>query len=150
MDAFYYTEYYLVDALRLARHFAEKNDGVLSEGIGVAKPFPAPPKTGEFPSGDVRFVRVECQDAMYCVAFVSEDDPPAGERKFRNKSLYRVLVGEEIRRCRQLKGMSLREVADKSGFRVHSLERIEEGRWDFDIAQLGVIVDALGAEVKIL
>ena len=149
MDIFYFTENYLADAIRLARHFAEKYDGVLSEGIGVAKPFPAPPKTGAFLSVDVRFVRVECRDRMYCVAFVSEDNPPVSERKYRNKSLYRVLMGEEIKAARERRGISLGEVAERSGFREHSLQRIEEGRWDFDMSQLGVILEAIGAKVKI-
>ena len=150
MEVFYYTEYYLADALRLAQHFAERHEGKLSEGIGAAKPFPAPTKTGEFPSQDVRFIRVESPDRMYCVAFVSEDEPPASERKCRNKSLYRVLVGEEVRKAREGRGLSLEEVSEKSGFRPHSLQRIEEGRWDYDVAQLGVILDALGAKVKIV
>ena len=149
METLYYTEYYLVDALRLAEHFAEKG-GRITEGIGSADDFPKPPKTGEFAEPDVRFVRVELPDRTFAVAFVTEDDPPRSERKFRNKSLYRVLVGEQIRACRERRRMTLEEVAELSGFRAHSLERIEEGRWDIDIAQLGVILDALAAQLKVV
>ena len=149
METIRFTEYYLCDAIRLASHFAEKYGGSISEGIGDSSLFPNPPKTGAFSSQDVRFARVDGGSQSFGVAFVSEDEPPIGERKYRNKSLYRVLVGEEIRRFRTERGMSLKEVADKSGFREHSLERLEEGRFDFDIAQLGVVLDALGGKVRI-
>ena len=149
METLYYTEYYLVDAIRLADHFAESG-GRISEGIGDSSLFPKPPKTGEFPAGEVRFVRVEVGDRTYAVAFITNNDPPAGEWKYRNKSLYRVLMGEQIKRCRERRGLSIEEVASISGFRPHSLVRIEEGRWDIDIAQLGVILDALAAQVRII
>lgn len=145
METQYFTEYYLVDALRLASHFAERYNGTITEGIGDAALFPQQGKG--FPSEDTRFIRVECKDRIYAVAFTSEEEPT--ELKHRNKSLYRVLVGEEVRQAREKRGMSIEEVAEKSGFRPHSIGRIEEGRWDFDIPQLGLILDAMGATLKI-
>ena len=143
-----FIEYYFCDALRLAQHLAEVHEGTISEGIGDSSLFPVPPKFG-FSSPDVRFLRVE-GNQDFEIGFVSQDNPPADAIKHRNKSLYRVLVGEELRKARKEKGLSLKEVADKSGFRSHSLEMVEDGRYDFDIAQLGTILDAIGAKVKIV
>ena len=149
METHYFTEQYLADALRLAEYLARKG-GKISEGIGYSSYFPNPPKEGAFPADEVRYLRVECPDRTYAVAFVSDDDPPAEERKYRNRSLHRLKVGEQIKACRERRGMTLKEVADLSGFRVHSLARIEEGRWDLDVGQLGIILDALAAEVHIV
>ena len=143
-----FIEYYFCDALRLAQHLAERYGGTISEGIGDASNFPMPPKFG-FKSDDVRFLRVEGKISAE-VGFISQDVPPAEAVKHRNKSLYRVLVGEELQRMRLEKGLTLDEVAEKSGFRSHSLGRVEEGRYDFDIAQLGTILDAMGAGIKII
>lgn len=147
MDKQRFVEYYFCDAMRLALHLAGKYDGVISEGIGNACEFPIPDRfnTG---SEDLRFLRVEgVRD--FEVGFVSQDVPPSDAIKHRNKSLYRLLVGEELKRFRQSRGISLKDAAQKSGFRMHSLEMVEEGRYDFDIAQLGAILDAIGARVKI-
>ncbi len=143
-----FIEYYFCDALRLAEHFANVYDGTISEGIGDASGFPVPPKFG-FKSNDVRFLRVEGKKDFE-IGFISQETPPAEAIKHRNKSIHRVLVGEELHRVRIDLGLSLKEVADRSGFRPHSLEMVEQGRYDFDIAQLGTILDAIGARVKIL
>ena len=144
----YYTEYYLADAMRLANYFAERYGGTLSEALGDVSLFPNPPKR-PFQSSDVRFIRVDCGALMFGVAFVSDQEPPEEERKYRNKSLYRVLAGDEVRKARERKGMTIQEVAEKTGFRPHAIERFEEGRYDFDLMQFGVILDAIGCKLKV-
>ena len=148
MEVQRFTEHYLADALRLASHFAERYNGTLSEGIGDAGIFPFPPK--EIVNiDDARFVRVDGDGFNAEIAFVSSQEPKPGDAKIRNRSLYRVLVGEEIRRVRMEKGMTLERLSELSGLRAHSLQRIEEGRWDMDIRQLGWILEALGVTIKL-
>lgn len=142
-----FVEYFLCDALRLAEHFAKVHGGKISEGIGDTSLFPCPPKY-DVKSNDIRFLRVE-GEKCFEIGFISQDDPPAEASKHRNKYIHRVLVGEELRRARLKSGMSINEVADRSGYRPHTLEMVEQGRYDFDIAQLGTVLDAIGARVSI-
>lgn len=135
-------EKYLCDALRLATYLAEKYGASLSEGIGDSSKFP-----GRFDSGDVRFIRVSKGETLYEIAFSTEDAPD--HYKHRNKGIHRVMIGEEIKRVREAKGMSLEELADKTDFKAHSLLWIEQGRYDIDVAQLGIILDALGVKVTL-
>ena len=60
------------------------------------------------------------------------------------------MIGEEIRRVREEKGISLEELAGKTDFKVHSLLWIEQGRYDIDVTQLGIILDALGVKIKLI
>lgn len=150
METKRFTEYYFEDALRLAQHFTEKHNATMTATQGSAAKFPL--VGGQpFPSEKLDVISVSKFDVTVCeVAFISHDAPSEENRKYRNRSLYRVLVGEEIERVRREKNISLVELAEKTGFRPHSLQRIEEGRWDIDVAQLGVILDALGVEIHLI
>ena len=142
-----FTEHFLADAIRLAQYFAEKHNGTISDGIGDACIFPFPPKEMANLT-DARFIRVEGERFFAEIAFVTSEEPKDDELKLRNRSLYRVLIGDEIRRVRKEKGMSLETLSERTGLRAASLARIEEGRWDMDIRQLGWILDALGVTLK--
>ena len=142
-----YAEYFLCDAIRLAM-FLGGDKAQMSDGIGNAEDFPLVPKMREKLTGDdIRFIRVE-GDEYYEVAFVSNDKPRKEDAKFRNKSIHRVAIGREIKRTREDASLSLFDLAGKTNLREYSLERIEDGRWDLDISLLGVILDALGKEIR--
>lgn len=145
MDIKRFSEYYLCDAIRLAQTLG----GEISDGIGNAWDFPLSPKAREIVGDDIRFLRVQGDD-YYEIGYISSEKPKPENLKLRNKSIHRVLVGREIRRARLDLGLSIEKLAQKTNLRPHSLERIEEGRWDIDIALLGIILDALGKEIKIL
>ena len=146
-----FAEQYMSDALRLADYFAKRYDAKISEGIGNAEDFPFVPKQRDMIDDDVRFIRVEGECFYGEIAFISTDTPLSSiELKHRNKTIYRVIVGEQLAAIREEKGISLEELAEKTGYRAHSLARIEEGRWDLDIHCLGQILDALGATIKIV
>lgn len=145
MEVKRFTEPFLCDALRLGSHLAAKVNGVISEGIGDARRFPG---SERIPGDEVRFIRVEGRD-YYEIAFLYDREPTPADRKLRNKSFWRVRIGEEIRKLRESRGATLTELSDVTGFRVYSLARIEEGRWDIDIAQIGNILDALGGDIII-
>ena len=61
-----------------------------------------------------------------------------------------MIVGEQITSFREKRGLSLEEMAAKVGYTPHSLARIEEGRWDIDLKQLGLLLDALGARIELV
>ena len=135
-------ERYLCDAIRLASYLAEKYDASISEGIGDSSKFP-----GSFESEDVRFLRVSKGETLYEIAFTTEETPD--HYKHRNKGIYRVMLGEEIHRVRMEKGMTLEDLSKKTDFKAHSLLWIEQGRYDIDVAQLGIILDALGVKITL-
>ena len=139
-----YAEPFLCDALRLAQHLAKRVNGQISEGIGHSGDFP-----GEFESDDIRFLRVEGDD-YFEVAFLYDEEPKKEDWKYRNKYYWRVLAGEKIKTFREKKGMPLGELSEITGLRVHALERIEDGRWDLSIVQLGSLLDALGGDFNLI
>ena len=145
-----FAESYMCDALRLAQYFAKRDDGRISEGIGHTDDFPYTPIDRSRLDSDTRFFRVESDTSYYEIGFVTSEEPAPVTEKNRNKSIHRVIVGSQIKAYRESLGLPLEEVASRSGFRPHSLARIEEGRWDMDIAQLGRILDAMGAMVSIV
>lgn len=138
-----YTEPFLCDALRLATHLAIRVNGTVTEGIGDAGNFP-----GELKMESVRFLRVEGDD-YFEVAFLKTEEPAPEDWKYRNKYYWRVLAGEKVRAFREEKGMTLEELSEIVGLRVHALERIEDGRWDLTIVQLGSLLDAIGGDFYI-
>lgn len=143
-----YAEYFLCDAIRLAQYLGGEG-AAISDGIGNADDFPLIPKMREQIGDDVRFVRVEGNE-YYEVAFVSNKQPKPEDTKIRNKSLYRVMIGREIKKARIERRMTLSDLAERTNLRDYSLLRIEEGRWDLDISLLGVILNALDKEIKIV
>ena len=148
METKRFAEHFRCDAVRLALLLGGE-DASYSDGIGNAFDFPLVPKQREMIDEDVRFIRVEGKE-YYEVAYVLDSAPTQKDAKYRNKSYHRVIVGREIHRVRTELGMPLSELAEKTNLREFSLARIEDGRWDIDIALLGVILDALGKEIKLV
>mgnify|MGYP002626168216 CR=1 FL=1 len=140
---FRFSEPFFCDALRLAQFLAERHNGTISEGIGRSENFP---KNEKFPSEDVRFLRVD-GDEYYEIAFFYQDEPTEDDRKLRNKSFWRIRIGDTIRTKREEKCLSLKDLSDKIGLRVKALECIEQGRWEISIDQLGNICDALECSI---
>ena len=67
----------------------------------------------------------------------------------RGNENHRERIGASIRRLRTEKGMSLRELAEKSGVNHSNIVKIEAGRYNVSIDILNRICDALGAEIDI-
>ena len=64
------------------------------------------------------------------------------------KKLYKI-TGENIKRIRQSKGMSLEEVSQKTGMNTQYLNKIEEGiAFRFNILQLKEIADLLNVYLE--
>lgn len=149
MEVQRFTEHFLCDALRLAQHLAQKHNGSITEGMGVSDLFPFAPKEKDKVGDEVRFLRVEGADILAEIAFATSMEPREGDIKHRNKHIHRLAIGEEIQRVRKERGMTLEDLADRTGLRPYSIARIEDGRWDLDITQLGAIAEALGAKIHL-
>ena len=136
-------EKYLCDAIRLASYLADKYGAAISEGIGDSSKFP-----GNFDTDDIRFLRVEKGVTLYEIAYTTNETPT--HFKHRNKGIHRVMIGEEIKRVREERGLTLEELSEQTDFKPHSLMWIEQGRYDIDVTQLGIILDALGAKIRLV
>lgn len=148
MDTKRYAEHFFCDAARLASYLGGEK-ATISDGIGPADDFPLTPKDRSQVDDDVRFLRVDGEE-YYEIAYVTSKTPTPADAKYRNKSLYRVMLGREIKKARESMGITITDLSKRTNLRDHSLLRIEEGRWDIDIALLGVILDALNKEIKIV
>ena len=145
-----FSEHFFCDSLRLAQLLADLYGAKVSEGIGRSEDFPLNPKEKAQVGDEIKFFSVDSPRQHFEVSFVSTDDPTPEWAMIRNKSYHRVLIGAVIRKKRRERGLSLQQLSDLTGFRAHSLERIEEGRWDMDVSQLGLILDALGCYVNLI
>ena len=58
-------------------------------------------------------------------------------------------VGNEIKRLRTQKGISVRRLSELTGYNISNLSRIENGKIPPQIDTLQRILDALNAEIEI-
>lgn len=59
-------------------------------------------------------------------------------------------VGQRLKELRELKGMTVKETAEKAGIRPSTLTAIEEGRYNTGIRQITEVAAALGAHIEIV
>lgn len=62
-------------------------------------------------------------------------------------SKYKNKIGPEIKRIRENKGLSLREVASRSGLSHSGLSNYENGKRSLDIDQLDKLCSVLGVDM---
>jgi DNA-binding XRE family transcriptional regulator len=60
---------------------------------------------------------------------------------------HRILVGSRIRAVREAAGLSIPELAEKSGIKEYNLTKIEAGKYDFKIDALYAIAAALDCDI---
>ena len=117
-------------------------------------------RRNEFPRfvGEITFgalsdiENVEIQDEGVGVMEMAAAMREAGEfllSASKEKKSHRERIGASIRNLRIEKGMSLRELAEKSGINHSNIVKIEAGRYNVSIDILTKICDALGAEIDI-
>lgn len=63
---------------------------------------------------------------------------------------YRTYIGTKLRELRESKGLSLRQLAELTGFAHQNIYKIEQGRYSVGIDVLSKICDALDAKVEIV
>lgn len=66
-------------------------------------------------------------------------------RDYRN----RVRIGQQVRELRESEGLTLEQLAVKSGLRQTTIRKIEDGVFDIGIDELAAIASALGGELNI-
>ena len=141
-----YTETYLDDAMRLCQYIAG-DDGVIS--IEPADPvmFPIPLKGQEFPE-QLFAVRVSREGITVAeCAYLTRRDDGEKDLKFRNRWLISLKLGDELRRARERSGLTLEDMAKRTGYSAHSVDAMERGRYNMDIKLLGRVADALGCDI---
>lgn len=137
-----FTEQYYDDAERLALYVAGR-DGC--EIFAERKPsdiFPVAPKLKVMPKD----VNVLCV-GNYEIAYLGHREYPDQDKKYKNRTLHRVLLGDRLKEVRESRGMTLEELGTLTGLRPKNIENIEAGRFDVTIDILGNIGDALGCHV---
>ena len=137
-----FTELYFDDAERLALYLAAR-DGEQVEIIqGDSSFYPTPPKMQEMPD-TVNAFRV----GNYEIAYLEKRPYEEKDRKYRNRTLHRVMLGERLREAREAKGMTFDGLEKICGIKAKNIENIELGRFDASIDILGNIGDALGCHL---
>lgn len=137
-----FTELYFDDAERLALYLAAR-DGEQVEIIqGDSSFYPTPPKMQEMPD-TVNAFRV----GNYEIAYLEKRPYEEKDRKYRNRTLHRVMLGERLREAREAKGMTVDGLEKICGIKAKNIENIELGRFDASIDILGNIGDALGCHL---
>lgn len=61
----------------------------------------------------------------------------------------REYIGKRISEIRQIKGLSIRQLAEASGVNFANIYKIENGKYNVSIDILGKICQALGVAIKI-
>ena len=62
----------------------------------------------------------------------------------------REYIGQRVADIRQMKGLSIRQLAELSGVSAQNITKIEHGRYNVSIDILGKICKAFGCKVEIV
>lgn len=137
-----FTEIYFDDAERLALYIAARDGSEVYTERVPSEFFPIPPKMKEMPD------EVDCLlVSNYEIAFLEQREDDAQDRKYRNRTLHRVALGDRLRDARESKGMTLDDLERLTDIKAKNIENIEAGRFDVTIDILGNLCDALGCHV---
>ena len=136
---------YYDDAVRFAQYIQATEGGEIELVKEDADGFPLPPKNKIF--GNM----VNCLKVRnFEIAYLGQRRNPDDDKKHRNRNLYRYIMGQKIKEVRELSGMTLEELAEKSGYRPNNIRNIEMGRFNADIDTLCNIVEAMDAHFEVM
>lgn len=140
-----YTEIYYDDAVRFAQYIQATEGGEIELVKEDSDGFPIPPKCKVF--GDmVNCLKINNFEIAYFEQRKNADD----DKKHRNRNLYRYIMGQKIKEVRELSGISLDELASRSGYKPNNLRNIEAGRFNADIDTLCNIVESMNAHFEVV
>ena len=140
-----FTEIYYDDALRFAQYIQATEGGDIELVREDSVCFPMPAKNRVF--GDM----VDCLKIRNIeIAFLESRKNPNADKKHKNRSLYRYIIGQRIREIRELNGMSLEDLSAKTDIQANNLRNIESGRLSINTDMLCLIANALDAHVSIV
>ena len=140
-----FTELYYDDAERLSQYLAQRDGKNIELVNGLSTYFPLPPKGVPMPD-KVNIFKV----GNYEIAYLTHRTTPDEDLKHRNRTLYRVMLGEQLQKARLDKGLSLQEVEKATGYRAKNIENIEYGRYDASINIIGSIAHALDVKIAFI
>lgn len=140
-----FTELYYDDALRFAQYIQATQGGEIEIIKEDADGFPLPPKMRVF-DNMVNCFKVRNFEIAYLEHRKNSDD----DKKHRNRNLYRYIMGQKIKEVRELSGITLEELSEKSGYKANNIRNIEMGRYNADIDTLCNIVDSMDAHFEIM
>lgn len=61
----------------------------------------------------------------------------------------RRVIGDQVKRARENKNISLRDLAEQTGIAFQHISRVEQGKYNVTIDTLALISHQLGIEIKI-
>lgn len=140
-----FTEMYYDDVVRFAQYIQATEGGEIELVKEDADGFPLPPKHKIF--GNM----VNCLKVRnFEIAYLEQRRNPDDDKKHRNRNLYRYIMGQKIKEVRELSGITLEELAEKSGYKPNNIRNIEMGRFNADIDTLCNIVEAMDAHFEVM
>lgn len=139
-----FTEYYYDDALRFAMYIKATQGGEIEIVQQDPEGFPTPPKGCHFKE------RIDCvKCGQFEIAYFAKRQSPDEDKKHINRNLYRYIVGEKLKEAREAKGLTLEDVAERSGFKPNNIRNIEQGRYGADIELFCRLLEAMGVNFYI-
>lgn len=144
----FYSEVFLSDAMRLCQYIAGEDGAISVESLADTSDFPDFPDGIEKPSqGNMVVVTKGGEVVAQCLyKFLKDDD---GTLKKRDRWLSRLMFGDEFRRAREEKGMSIGDVARLTGYRPHAIEMIERGRYELRLEPMYRLASAVGCIISL-
>ena len=140
-----FTEMYYDDAVRFAQYIQATEGGEIELVKEDAAGFPLPPKHKIFGN------KVNCLKVRnFEIAYLEQGRNPDDGKKHRNRNLYCYIMGQKIKEVRELSGITLEELAEKSGYKPSNIRNIEMGRFNADIYTLCNIVEAMDAHFEVM
>ena len=133
-----FTELYKDDAERLALYFSKRDDIEIVMITEKGADFPTPPKMRSMPDM-VNAYKV----GYYEIAYLENERPEGEDLKYKDRNLARVMIGDKIRQLRKQRGITLDELAEKSGIKAGNIANIEAGRFNVAIDTLSNLCDAM-------
>lgn len=140
-----FTENYYEDALRFAQYVQGTNGGKIELVRESSADFPILNKKQEMDE------MIDCfKIGGIEIAFLTTAKAPADEAKYRNKNLFRFIIGQQIQEYRMNHDISLEEIADKTEYKVSNLRALECGRFNPKVDMLSKVLNAMDAHIEIL
>lgn len=142
-----YWETYYDDAERLAKYLSEREKMPIEIISRSVADYPTPKMLKPIQQQPTKLNFNLFKVGNYEIIYTTHRKSPTEDRKHRNRTLYRVMLGEHLRKARTDKGITLDEVAQATGLKANNIDNIEKGRYDASIDILGNIAEALGLEL---
>lgn len=140
-----FTEMYYDDAVRFAQYIQATEGGEIELVKEDADGFPLPPKHKVFDN------MVNCLKINnFEIAYFEQRGHTGDDKKHRNRNLYRYIMGQKIKEVRELSGITMEELAERSGFGTSTIRNIESGRFSANIDVLCNIVEAMDAHLEVM